>query len=117
MARATGQRGCHGHHGRRRREPKPKPQFPPHTWFLRARVAFPVVWIFTSMCAAAQTRDASAYPAHLTLSERTLAVEYLARSIPVAGGSLFTEDYLVIDVAFFGPKYDSLAVSASNRTW
>src|SRR5437764_8453677 len=64
----------------------------------------------------AETRDVSLYPAHLALGERTLAAEYLARSIPVVGGSLFTEDYLVIDVAWFAPKYDSLTLSASHFT-
>ena len=74
----------------------------------------PLLWLAFAACAHAQTRDLAAYPVRVPLGERTLAVEYLARSIPVEGGSLFTEDYLVIEVAFFGPKYDALKLSASH---
>src|SRR5438552_387234 len=87
---------------------------PPYTWIMRVNVAS--LAFFISVLASAETRDASLYPAHLALGERTLAAEYLARSIPVPGGSLLTEDYLVIDVAWFGPKYDSFALSSSHFT-
>src|SRR5262249_50755968 len=80
-------------------------------WVMRARAGLLVVW---AGLACGETRDVSLYPAHLALGERTFAAEYLARSIPVPGGSLFTEDYLVIDVAADGPKDDSLTLSASH---
>jgi hypothetical protein len=81
---------------------------------MRARVTLLVLGMAAS--AWAETREASLYPVRLAFGERTLAAEYMARSIPVPGGSLFTEDYLVIDVAMFGPKYDSLALSSSHFT-
>ncbi len=78
---------------------------------MRARLMLLVV-----CCALlfAETRDLELYPVRLPLGERTVAAEYMARSIPVPGGSLFTEDYLVIDVALFGPKNDFLALSAGH---
>jgi hypothetical protein len=67
-----------------------------------------------AMAAWAEPRDAAAYPVRAALGERTLAAEYLARSIPTEGGSLFTTDYLVIEVAFFGPKRDTLKLSTGH---
>ena len=78
------------------------------------RVALLLAWMAASISASAETRDVSAYPVHLAVGQRTLGADYLARSIPVPGGSLFTEDYLVIEVAFFGPKNDSLMLAASH---
>jgi len=79
-----------------------------------ARAASAIVWLAAAACLPAQPREATAYPVHVTLGARTLAVEYLARSIPVTGGSLFAEDYLAIEVAFFGAKNDSLVVSSAH---
>jgi len=81
---------------------------------MHARAAW--LLVSTVTCISAQPRSVAEYPIHLALGERTLAAEYMARSIPVPGGSLFTDEYLVVDVAFFGAKYDSLALSASNFT-
>jgi hypothetical protein len=54
----------------------------------------------------------SEYPLEIELERGfTLAAEYLVRAIPTPNGSMFTDDYLVVEVAFFGPKKEKLALS------
>lgn len=58
--------------------------------------------------------NAAAYPAQAALGNYTLAAEYMVHSIPVPGGNIITEDYLVIEAAFFGPRYSQLSLSAEQ---
>ena len=55
------------------------------------------------------------YPAHFALDNGiTLAAEYMVHSIPTPTGSLVADDYLVIDVAFFGPPKTKLDLNAGQ---
>jgi len=53
----------------------------------------------------------SDYPVQAPLGDFTIAAEYLVHSIPTPGGVLVTDDYLVVEVAFFGPKPSRLKLS------
>jgi hypothetical protein len=55
------------------------------------------------------------YPAHIALDNGiTLAAEYMVHSIPTPTGTLVADDYLIIDVAFFGPPKTKLDLNASQ---
>jgi hypothetical protein len=57
----------------------------------------------------------SDYPIQATLEKGyTLAAEYLVHSIPTSAGVLIADDYLVVEVAFFGPVKSKLNLSSSN---
>lgn len=56
------------------------------------------------------------YPAHIQLDTVTLAAEYLVHTIPSPKGDLIARDYLVVEVAFFGPLYSRLKMSADQFT-
>src|SRR5229473_2217641 len=56
----------------------------------------------------------SDYPAHATVGNLTLAAEYLVHAIPAPEGSYFTNDYLVIEAAFFGPHLARVKMSAEH---
>jgi hypothetical protein len=60
---------------------------------------------FLATLAFAQTpRTLADYPVHAALNDGiTLAAENLVHSLPTPGGTLVANDYLVIEVAFFGP--------------
>ncbi len=47
---------------------------------------------------------ASEYPVHGTVGDLELGAEYFLHSIPSARGMLFAQDYLVVEVAIFGPS-------------
>ena len=51
------------------------------------------------------------YPAHIAVGKFTMAAEYLVRSIPTQYGMFDAGDYLVIDVALFGPKDEHLQIA------
>lgn len=57
---------------------------------------------------------ASDYPVHVQLESVTLAAEYLVHSLPTPKGTLVTNDYLVVEAAFFGPMYSRLKMSPDN---
>jgi hypothetical protein len=52
--------------------------------------------------------SATDYPVRATLGKLTLAADYLVHSIPSPKGALFAKDFLVIEVAVFGPKLDPI---------
>jgi len=55
------------------------------------------------------------YPSHANLERGfEIAAEYLVHAIPTAQGSLFTDDYLVVETAFFGLFKDTLTISAEQ---
>ncbi len=55
------------------------------------------------------------YPVHAALDKQiTLAAEYLVHSVPTPTGSLVADDYLVVDVAFFGPPKTKLDLNAGQ---
>ena len=59
---------------------------------------------------------AADYPVHVELGTVTIAGEYLVHSIPTPKGNLIAGDYLVVDVAFFGPSFSRLKMSPDNFT-
>lgn len=59
---------------------------------------------------------ASDYPARVQMDAVTLAAGSLGHSLPTPQGVLQTDDYLVIEVAFFGPPMSRLRVSPDNFT-
>ena len=60
--------------------------------------------------------SAADYTVHTQLGTVTIAAEYLVHSIPTAKGNLIAADYLVVDVAFFGPSFSRLKMSPDNFT-
>jgi hypothetical protein len=54
------------------------------------------------------------YPVHVQMDTVTLAAEYLVHSLPTAKGTLVANDYLVVEVAFFGPSFSRLKMSPDN---
>ena len=62
----------------------------------------------------APKQTAADYPAHATAGSFTLAAEYLVHAIPSPEGSYFTNDYLVIEAAFFGPHVAPVKMSAEH---
>ena len=59
---------------------------------------------------------ASDYPVHVQMDTVTLAGEYLVHSLPTPQGTLIANDYLVVEVAFFGPSFSRLKMSPDNFT-
>lgn len=94
---------------------------------------------FAAMCLCAQTRDAQApdqqapgpgkpgpvnetqglppraapsdYPTQTKLGPVTLAAEFAGHGLPTPEGPLSTEDYIAVEVAFYGPGEGRLALS------
>jgi hypothetical protein len=60
--------------------------------------------------------SAADYPVHVQMDTVTLAAEYLVHSLPAAKGTLVATDYLVVEVAFYGPSFSRLKMSPSNFT-
>jgi hypothetical protein len=56
----------------------------------------------------------SDYPAQVQMGTVTLASEYLVHSLPTPHGTLIANDYLVVEVAFFGPSFSRLRMSPDN---
>ncbi len=54
------------------------------------------------------------YPVHVQIGTVTIAAEYLVHSLPTPKGTLVARDYLVVEVAFFGPSFSRLNVAADN---
>jgi hypothetical protein len=57
---------------------------------------------------------AADYPVHVQLDAVTVAAEYLVHSLPTPQGTLIATDYLVVEVAFFGPPMSRLRMSPDN---
>jgi hypothetical protein len=51
------------------------------------------------------------YPAQAKLGNITLAADFAGHGVPTTDGPLSTEDYIVVEVAFFGPAGTRLPVS------
>lgn len=57
----------------------------------------------------------SDYPTQATLENGfTLAAEYLVHSLPTQTGTLIADEYLIVEVAFYGPPKSKLNLSAGN---
>jgi len=54
------------------------------------------------------------YPARVQMETVTLAAEYLVHSLPTPKGTLIANDYLVVEVAFFGPPFSRLKMAPDN---
>jgi hypothetical protein len=59
---------------------------------------------------------AADYPVAVQVGTVTLAAEYLVHSLPTPKGTLIANDYLVVEVAFFGPSFSRLKMSPDNFT-
>ncbi len=57
---------------------------------------------------------ASDYPVQVQMDSVTLAAEYLVHSLPTPQGTLVANDYLVVEVAFYGPSFSRLKMSPDN---
>lgn len=63
------------------------------------------------------TRTSANYPVHAPLDRGfTIAADYLVHSIPTPTGTLIADDYLVIEVAFFGPPKSAIRLDQGNFT-
>src|SRR5258708_2244461 len=58
----------------------------------------------------------SEYPARVHMDAVTLAAGYLFHSLPTPKGTLVTNDYLVVEVAFYGPPFSRLQLSPDMFT-
>jgi hypothetical protein len=57
----------------------------------------------------------SDYPTQAILENGvTLAAEYLVHSLPTQTGTLIADDYLIVEVAFYGPPKSKLSLGAGN---
>jgi hypothetical protein len=54
------------------------------------------------------------YPVQAKLGKITLAADFAGHGVPTPDGPLNTEDYLVVEVAFFGPPGTRLPVSFND---
>jgi hypothetical protein len=54
------------------------------------------------------------YPVHVQLEALTVAGEYLVHTIPNAKATLIANDYLVVEAAFYGPRFSRLKMSPDN---
>jgi hypothetical protein len=70
--------------------------------------------LLASSLPAQAPRDASAFPSRVALGDATLAAEYLVHSLPTPYGSLFTENYLVVETALFSQPRTLLKLSAAH---
>ncbi len=61
------------------------------------------------------TRKAGDYPVHATTAAFDIGAEYMVHSIPAESGEIFTNDYLVVEVAIF-PTHGPLTMSAQRFT-
>jgi|HubBroStandDraft_6_1064221.scaffolds.fasta_scaffold128061_2 hypothetical protein len=58
----------------------------------------------------------SDYPAHTQIGPITIAADFTGHNIPTREGPLTTEDYVAIEVAFYGPPDAKLVLSAEDFT-
>lgn len=66
---------------------------------------------------ASHPRTLADYPVHAALDRGfTLAAEYLAHSVPTAAGTFVADNYLVVEVAFFGPPKAPVKLDPGNFT-
>jgi hypothetical protein len=54
------------------------------------------------------------YQAHVEAGAVTIGAEFSAHSVPVPQGVLSTEDYIVVEVGFFGPPEAHATISAND---
>ena len=58
--------------------------------------------------------SATDYQFHTTVGTATMAAEFTGHSIPTAEGPLTNEDYVAVEVAFFGPTGAKLVISSGD---
>ena len=61
------------------------------------------------------TRKAAEYPVHATTAAFDIGAEYMVHSIPAEDGEIFTNDYLVVEVAIY-PTHGPVTMSAERFT-
>lgn len=57
---------------------------------------------------------ASKYEVHGALGDFTIGAEYLVHSVPASSGYLIADEYLVVEVALFGPRLGTVKLSQSD---
>jgi len=57
---------------------------------------------------------ASDYPVHARAGGFSIGAEFLYRTVPAAGGSVFVRDYLVVELALYGPERVRAAISTGQ---
>ena len=87
---------------------------------LKATLHLPTAWLALVLAAIAAAQgtspkaSAAEYPVHAELGKLTLGAEYLVHSIPTPKGVLVSGDYLVIEVALFGPSLTAIEFRADH---
>jgi hypothetical protein len=59
---------------------------------------------------------ATEYPVHVQVDTVTLAARYLVHSLPTSKETLIANDYLVVEVAFYGPPFGRVQLSPDMFT-
>ena len=54
------------------------------------------------------------YQSHTTLGNVTIAAEFARHAVPTEGNALTTEDYVTVEIAFFGPAESHVQISADD---
>lgn len=80
---------------------------------MRFALLFSVAILLRAQGTTPKTKAAD-YPIHVQIDQVTLAAEYLVHSVPTPKGTLVAADYLVVEVAFYGPSFSRLKMSPDN---
>lgn len=54
------------------------------------------------------------YPAQIRIGPNTMAAEFMGHSVPKPEGPLSTDDYVVVETAFFGPSNSRVSLSRND---
>jgi len=82
---------------------------------MRVALFFGAFTLLNAQGTTTKTKAAD-YPVQVQMGTVTLAAEYLVHSLPTSKGTLIAADYLVVEVAFFGPSFSRLKMSPDNFT-
>lgn len=80
---------------------------------MRFALLLSVVTLLRAQGTTPKTKAAD-YPVRVQMDQVTLAAEYLVHSLPTPKGTLVATDYLVVEVAFYGPSFSRLKMSPDN---
>src|SRR5690348_1444118 len=58
--------------------------------------------------------SATDYPTHVKVGDFTIAAEFMGHSVPTPEATLSSDDYVVVETAFFGPSGAKLKLSLDD---
>jgi hypothetical protein len=73
--------------------------------------------LVSAVCLFGQTEHkdkATDYPAYMTAGSTAIGAEYLVHSIPAGNQTFVAQDYLVVEVAVFPPRGESVAIGGDT---